>query len=232
MKISHYGTALLASVLLAACIPDDPDGEGERLALPVLSFGDVTISEGSEGVYEATLPVVLEGLNLSNAVVDYRTVAGSALAGEDYVSVEDGKLLFGPGVNRRDITVSIIGDKLAEDDESFAIEFSDPRNLELATASALVTLANDDRGASRYSLPAPEDGYSTPTSYAGRTLLWADEFDGDAIDRERWSFEIGNGDNGWGNRELQYYREENTVVDEGALVIDRKSTRLNSSHWW
>lgn len=38
-------------------------------------------------------------------------------------------------------------------------------------------------------------------------LLWSDEFDADELDQKYWSIEV-NGDGG-GNRELQYYREEN-----------------------
>ena len=213
--------AATAAAFLPACIPEDADGEGEALALPTLTLADVTLAEGNDGVYEVTLPVTLVGTNVSNAVVDYRTVAGTAVAEEDYRAIDDGKLLFGPGVNEREITVALIGDRLAEEDESFAIEFSDPRNLLLADDGTLVvTVTNDDRGTSKYNLP--EGGYETPATYDDRTLVWADEFDGDAVDVSRWSFEIGNGDNGWGNQELQYYREENTVVDEGALVIQAR----------
>jgi beta-glucanase (GH16 family) len=40
-----------------------------------------------------------------------------------------------------------------------------------------------------------------------------------------WRFDIGTGSNGWGNNELEYYREENTSVENGLLVIEaRKET--------
>lgn len=227
---SQLFTLALCS-FLTACIPDDPDGQGEALPLPTLTVGDVTLAEGSDGVYEATVPVTLEGTNLTNAVVDYRTVAGTATAGEDFAAVTDGKLLFNPGVNERDVTLTLTGDKQLEGDESFAIEFSNPRNLLLADETATVTLVNDDRGESKYNLPAPDSGYATPAAYEGRELLWADEFDGDELDRSRWTFEIGNGSNGWGNQELQYYREENTVVDEGALVIQARAEEFGGSDY-
>ena len=63
------------------------------------------------------------------------------------------------------------------------------------------------------------DGPTSPTSYEGYTLLWAEEFDGTALDESSWNYEIGTGVNGWGNNELQYYRRENTQVTEGLLVI-------------
>ncbi|MEP5049575.1 MAG: 1,3--beta-D-glucan 3-glucanohydrolase, partial [Balneola sp.] len=39
-------------------------------------------------------------------------------------------------------------------------------------------------------------------------LIWSDEFDGAtgaSLDQSKWNFEIGRGQNGWGNNELQYY---------------------------
>ncbi|TFH22628.1 MAG: glycosyl hydrolase family protein [Bacteroidia bacterium] len=55
------------------------------------------------------------------------------------------------------------------------------------------------------------------------TLVWADEFQGDALDTDKWSFMIGDGTDygipGWGNNELQYYREENVTVSNGKLHI-------------
>lgn len=49
-------------------------------------------------------------------------------------------------------------------------------------------------------------------------LVWSDEFDGDAVNQDYWSFETGA--TGWGNNELQNYTDgENAVVKEGHLTI-------------
>ncbi len=52
-------------------------------------------------------------------------------------------------------------------------------------------------------------------------LVWSDEFNGNALNSANWSAEIGTGQNGWGNNELQYYtnRPENVRVADGNLVI-------------
>jgi beta-glucanase (GH16 family) len=57
-------------------------------------------------------------------------------------------------------------------------------------------------------------------------LSWSDEFDGTTAgqlpDASKWSYDIGTGDNGWGNSELQYYtnRPQNISMDgKGNLVI-------------
>ena len=51
--------------------------------------------------------------------------------------------------------------------------------------------------------------------------LWHDEFDGNAVDTEKWTFEIGTGASGWGNNEWEYYtdRKENAYVQDGILHI-------------
>ena len=53
-------------------------------------------------------------------------------------------------------------------------------------------------------------------------LVMADEFETNgAPDATMWGYDIGTGNNGWGNNELQYYtdRPENVVVEDGVLKI-------------
>ncbi|MDA8899019.1 family 16 glycosylhydrolase [Porticoccaceae bacterium] len=68
----------------------------------------------------------------------------------------------------------------------------------------------------------PSKGYQAPTAYDGMTLVWSDEFNGNMVNPAHWKFDIGRGanDDGWGNGELQYYREDNASVDNGMLIIE------------
>lgn len=52
-------------------------------------------------------------------------------------------------------------------------------------------------------------------------LVWSDEFDGTSVNTDNWNFETGNGVNGWGNNEKEYYtsRTENANVTDGKLII-------------
>lgn len=59
-------------------------------------------------------------------------------------------------------------------------------------------------------------------TYPGMTMVWSDEFNGSSLNTSLWTYEIGTGNNGWGNNELQYYRQENTFVDNGELVIEAR----------
>ncbi len=68
-------------------------------------------------------------------------------------------------------------------------------------------------------------------------IIWSDEFDGTAVDQSKWSFQIGNGCEegpdlcGWGNNELQYYKEENAVVGGGTLKIIAKEETVDDNQY-
>jgi len=66
-------------------------------------------------------------------------------------------------------------------------------------------------------------------------LVWSDEFDGDSLDAALWSYQTGTGTeynlDGWGNNELQYYREENVRVSNGTLKITAKRENIENSQF-
>jgi beta-glucanase (GH16 family) len=85
------------------------------------------------------------------------------------------------------------------------------------------------------------------SAYAGWQLVWTDEFtnaDGSSPDPTKWGYDIGNGDNGWGNAQLEYdtSRTNNIRIQGGNLVIeadqesyggfDYTSGRMNTKGKW
>ncbi|PZR22975.1 MAG: laminarinase [Flavobacterium psychrophilum] len=63
-------------------------------------------------------------------------------------------------------------------------------------------------------------------------LFWSDEFDTDgAPDATKWTYDLGTGENGWGNNEQQYYRQENAVVEGGNLKITAKSETFGGKNY-
>jgi len=71
-----------------------------------------------------------------------------------------------------------------------------------------------------------------PTAIAvpeGWQLAWQDEFDGEAIDRANWTYDLGGG--GWGNGEMEYYtdRTENARLENGMLVIEARQEKFEGS---
>ena len=70
-----------------------------------------------------------------------------------------------------------------------------------------------------------------PATYKNRTLIWSDEFNGNELDDDNWSYNIGDG--GWGNNEYQYYTNStnNVRVANGSLRITaRKEQYKNASY--
>lgn len=78
-----------------------------------------------------------------------------------------------------------------------------------------------------------ETGYTTPLSYEGYNLVWNDEFSGNQVNTNDWVFEIGDGcpNCGWGNNELQYYRQENAYVGNGVLTIEAKKESIQNKNY-
>ncbi len=52
---------------------------------------------------------------------------------------------------------------------------------------------------------------------SGFELVWADEFNGNAVDTTNWNFETGG--EGWGNHEQEYYQSANASTENGNLII-------------
>lgn len=61
-------------------------------------------------------------------------------------------------------------------------------------------------------------------------MVWSDEFNGDALNKDNWNYDIGNGGQvfGWGNNECQYYTDhtDNVRVSDGNLVITAKAEKF------
>jgi len=66
-------------------------------------------------------------------------------------------------------------------------------------------------------------------------LDWEDDFDGEEVNEDYWTYEVGNGHKqgipGWGNNELQYYTEgENAHVEDSNLVITVKEEKRSDQY--
>ena len=62
-------------------------------------------------------------------------------------------------------------------------------------------------------------------------LIWADEFEGTALDVAKWQIEQGG--NGWGNLEKQNYtdRSKNLRIENGSLVIEAFKETFGSNNY-
>ncbi|WP_459478438.1 carbohydrate binding domain-containing protein [Clostridium saccharoperbutylacetonicum] len=57
-------------------------------------------------------------------------------------------------------------------------------------------------------------------------LVWSDEFNGNSLDPNKWSYQYGNGTEynavDWGNNEKEFYTDKNTKVEDGNLIIEAR----------
>lgn len=65
------------------------------------------------------------------------------------------------------------------------------------------------------------------------TLTWSDEFEGNELNPSKWTYDLGQGQNGWGNGEFQTYtnRPENVKVDTGHLIITALNTPFGGANF-
>lgn len=81
-------------------------------------------------------------LSLPVTVV-YATADGSALAPGDYTAAA-GSLSFAPGETAKTVTVAVLGDTVAEPDESFLVNLSGAQNATLTDGQGVGTIRSDD----------------------------------------------------------------------------------------
>ena len=113
-----------------------------------LSIADATIAEGANGsTVLLNFTVTLAGASSLPVTVDYATSNGTASAPGDFTSVS-GTLTFAPGESSKIVAVSILGDSIVENNETFAVTLSNPNpappRLLLTRAVATGTIGNDD----------------------------------------------------------------------------------------
>ncbi len=149
---------------------------------------------------------------------DYRFESNSALVGDDFADMS-GVLTFPAGASTATIESVLINDVFPELMESFMVIISED-----GVETTFEIRITDDDEISADVLEDLGDGLSSPDTYPSMRLIWSDEFDGDELNLDNWTHEIGNGCDqglcGWGNNELQSYQEENTTLSDGYLTIE------------
>ena len=135
-----------ANQRLAQAIVDISDND------PQVAFGVEWTKLHRENVGEVEMPVTLYYGSISggritserHVSVQYQTRDDTATAGEDYEATS-GRLEFAPGEGRQIIRVKVIDDRYDESRETFWIDFSNPKNGKIETASHDVVIADNDR---------------------------------------------------------------------------------------
>ena len=117
---------------------------GDESQAAVLAVAGAAAAESAGA---AEFVVSLSPSSLQTVTVAYATADVTAEAGPDYTE-DAGTLTFAPGATAGTIAVAVSDDELAEDEESFRLELSEPWNATLAGSveklSAAATITDDD----------------------------------------------------------------------------------------
>lgn len=140
-------TVALSNPINVTLVEDEEAGTGIILdddLPPLLSVDDITVSESDDGQdSQATFTVSLSAPSSLPITVDYTTVNGTAIAGDDYVAT-NGTLTFNPGETTQTIQVTILDDTIGELAEAFELQLSQPVNAVLDDAVGQATITDSD----------------------------------------------------------------------------------------
>jgi hypothetical protein len=110
---------------------------------PEIRISDVSVTEGNGGTRNAVFTISLSTPPSQSVTVTYATADGSATAGSDY-QARSGTLTIPAGQTTGTITVPIIGDRLPEPNEAFAVNLSSPTNATIADGQGVATILDDE----------------------------------------------------------------------------------------
>jgi len=112
-------------------------------ALPTLSIGDVTGTEGNSGTTPFVFTVSLSAPTSATVTVSFATANGTATAGVDYVSTSS-QLTFSPNETSKTIGVLVIGNTAVEANRTFSVQLGNAVNATIADGQGIATIIDDD----------------------------------------------------------------------------------------
>jgi Calx-beta domain len=111
---------------------------------PHVGVGGAWVVEGNSGMTLMTFTVYLSAACDEAVTVNYHTVHETAWPGEDYLDVS-GVLTFARGETSKTVTVEVLGDSIAEPDETIYLSLSDASpNALIESDPGVGTIWNDD----------------------------------------------------------------------------------------
>lgn len=112
-------------------------------AIPSFTIEGVTVVEGNDGTQNAAFVVSLLFPLTQTIVLDFETVAETAVANDDFLA-QSGSFIFAAGEVSQVITIPIMGDTEVEADETFCLKISYGSSPSPVSVMARATILNDD----------------------------------------------------------------------------------------
>jgi Calx-beta domain len=138
LTISAATNAVIGTAVAQGLIVDD-DG------VPAITISDAAVTEGNTGTIDAIFVVSMSVTSALTVEVDYVSVGGSAVSGQDFLPVT-GTLTLTPGATSGIIRVAVVGDTLREPNENFRVQITAVRNASLLDASGQGKINDNDKG--------------------------------------------------------------------------------------
>ena len=120
---------------------DDSCGAAKPGGPMQLSVADATMSEASDRRKYMSFIVTLDRRADAAVTVDYTTVNGTAVAGQDYEATS-GTLVFDQGEDSKTVYVPIEYDSNDENDETITFRLSNARGAEIKEGNATGTIVD------------------------------------------------------------------------------------------
>ena len=113
---------------------------------PDLSPGGAIGTEGDSGKTTVDVPVTLSAPSQQEVRVDWRATDGTATAGDDFETVASGTAVIPPGATETTVPITIVGDDVAEGDETVFVRFSEANTARTKGLFGLgfAVIADDD----------------------------------------------------------------------------------------
>jgi hypothetical protein len=127
-------------------IDDDDTGPPEPApapSTPTLSVTTNAVDEGSAATNPRQVLVSLSEPSAGVTAVDWTLAAGTASAGRDFQPA-GGTVTIPAGQTSASLTIDVLGDTTDEDDETLSVALSNPVGVQLAEASHLIRIVDND----------------------------------------------------------------------------------------
>ena len=129
------------------------------------------------------------------------------------VSIDEEGVITGKNIGSTTIYASLAIDNSVSTEMNITVVNKTPTPTSSSSSS-------NNNSSSSSQTDSVENENPNPKKYK---LNWHDEFDGNSLNMNYWSYQEGDGSQygipGWGNSEQQYYSQDNVSVNNGALKI-------------
>jgi hypothetical protein len=123
-----------------------------RQQVPSIAINDARVLEGDSGTKNMTFTVSLSAPAPITTTVHFATANGTAVSGADYNQTA-GTVTFTAGQDTKTINVAIVGEKIAEADETVLVNLSSPSEGLITDSQGQGTILDDD--SFRYTAATP-----------------------------------------------------------------------------